>query len=281
MNFLFPDQVLLDALKEDIPWFDITSTYIVGKDSECTAELLAKETGIAAGLDVFGRVFELLGGVTVTFLKKDGDLVTPGEKIALLSGNTLNILQGERTALNFLQRMSGIATLTRKFVNVLEGSKAKLLDTRKTTPGLRIFEKYAVKVGGGENHRFGLSDGILIKDNHIGAAGGIKNAIEIIRKNTGYGKKIEIEVENMSMVKEAVAMKADIIMLDNMSVPLIKEAVDFIDKRAITECSGNVNIDTISQIAATGIDYISVGELTHSARILDFSLKNLVKINEA
>ncbi|OPJ63046.1 putative nicotinate-nucleotide pyrophosphorylase [Clostridium oryzae] len=223
----------------------------------------------------------MLGGVTVTFLKKDGDLVTPGEKIALLSGNTLNILQGERTALNFLQRMSGIATLTRKFVNVLEGSKAKLLDTRKTTPGLRIFEKYAVKVGGGENHRFGLSDGILIKDNHIGAAGGIKNAIEIIRKNTGYGKKIEIEVENMSMVKEAVAMKADIIMLDNMSVPLIKEAVDFIDKRAITECSGNVNIDTISQIAATGIDYISVGELTHSARILDFSLKNLVKINEA
>lgn len=253
--------------------------YIVGKNSECTAELTAKDTGVAAGLDVFSRIFDLLGGVTVTLLKEDGDSVIPGEKVALLKGNALNILQGERTALNFLQRMSGIATLTRKFVVVLEGSNAKLLDTRKTTPGIRIFEKYAVKIGGGVNHRFGLSDGILIKDNHIGAAGGIKNAIEIIRQNTGYGKKIEIEVENMDMVKEAVAMKADIIMLDNMSLSSIKEAVDFIAGRAITECSGNVNINTISQIAATGVDYISVGELTHSAKILDFSLKNLVRIN--
>lgn len=239
-------------------------------------ELICKQDGIIAGLGVFERVFQLLDeSAEVVFYVKDGDEVKAGELMAVVSGDIKALLSGERTALNYLQRMSGIATYTRSIVTLLAGSSTKLLDTRKTTPNMRIFEKYAVKVGGGCNHRYNLSDGILLKDNHIGAAGSVTAAVQMAREYAPFVRKIEVEVENLEMVKEAVEAGADIIMLDNMSADTMKEAIRIIGKRAQTECSGNVTKENIKDYIAVGVDFISSGALTHSAPILDISMKNL------
>jgi len=275
MNYLVVDKIINNALIEDIPSEDITTNSIVDTKSISTVELLCKEEGIIAGLEIFKRVFNILGNVEIKLYKCDGDKVYPKDKVGFLKGSTRNLLLGERVALNLLQRMSGIATLTNNFVKEINHTNAKLLDTRKTTPNLRILEKYSVKVGGGCNHRFNLSDGVMLKDNHISAAGGIKNAVELARKNSSFVRKIEVETENLEMVKEALEAKADIIMLDNMSLDLAKEAVNLINKRALIEFSGNVELNNIKEIAEIGVDYISVGALTHSAKILDFSMKNL------
>ena len=239
-------------------------------------ELICKEDGVIAGLEVFRRVFQLLDEKTeVTFSCQDGDRVKKGERLGLLHGDIRVLLSGERTALNFLQRMSGIATYTRSIADLLTGSKTKLLDTRKTTPNMRVFEKYAVKVGGGYNHRYNLSDGILLKDNHIGAAGGVKEAVRMAKEYAPFVRKIEVEVENLDMLKEALEAGADIIMLDNMSVEDMREAVKLTAGRAETECSGNVTKENVARLADIGVDYISSGALTHSAPILDLSLKHL------
>ena len=279
INFLIVDKIIKDALVEDIPNEDITTNSIISEDSISSVDLLCKEEGIIAGLEVYARVFHILGGVTVDLLKKDGDKVYPKEKIAELKGSTRNILMGERVALNILQRMSGIATLTNKFVKQIEHTHAKLLDTRKTTPNLKILEKYAVKVGGGNNHRFNLSDGVMLKDNHIDAAGGITNAVNLARKNSSFVRKIEVETETLDMVQEALDVKADIIMLDNMDLDTAKKAVSMIGNKAEIEFSGNVSLETIKSIAEIGVDFISVGALTHSAKILDLSMKNLKPLN--
>ena len=279
INFLIVDKIIKDALVEDIPNEDITTNSIISEDSISSVDLLCKEEGIIAGLEVYARVFHILGGVTVDLLKKDGDKVYPKEKIAELKGSTRNILMGERVALNILQRMSGIATLTNKFVKQIEHTDAKLLDTRKTTPNLKILEKYAVKVGGGNNHRFNLSDGVMLKDNHIDAAGGITNAVNLARKNSSFVRKIEVETETLDMVQEALDVKADIIMLDNMDLDTAKKAVSMIGNKAEIEFSGNVSLETIKSIAEIGVDFISVGALTHSAKILDLSMKNLKPLN--
>lgn len=275
INYLVIDKIIKDALIEDCPSDDITTNSIIGEESISTVELICKEEGIVAGLEVFKRVFDLLGNVEIEFYKRDGDNVHVKDRIAFLKGNTRSLLVGERIALNLLQRMSGIATLTNRFIQEIKHTKAKLLDTRKTTPNLRILEKYSVKIGGGCNHRFNLSDGVMIKDNHISAAGGIKKAIELTRKNSSFVRKIEVETENLEMVQEALLAGADIIMLDNMGLEIAKEAVEIIGKRALIEFSGNVELNNIKEIAEIGVDYISVGALTHSAKILDFSLKNL------
>ena len=270
------DKLILSALQEDITSEDITTNSVMREYQLGEVELICKQDGVIAGLDVFKRVFELLDETTeVTFHCKDGDKVTKGEKIGLVRGDIRVLLSGERTALNFLQRMSGIATYTRNIADLLEGSKTKLLDTRKTTPNMRIFEKYAVKVGGGYNHRFNLSDGILLKDNHIGAAGGVKEAIQMAKEYAPFVRKIEIEVENLDMLKEALEAGADIIMLDNMSVEDMKEAVRLTAGKAETECSGNVTRENVARLVDIGVDYISSGALTHSSPILDLSLKNL------
>ena len=279
INFLIVDKIIKDALVEDIPNEDITTNSIISEDSISSVDLLCKEEGIIAGLEVYARVFHILGGVTVDLLKKDGDRVYPKEKIAELKGSTRNILMGERVALTLLQRMSGIATLTNKFVKQIEHTDAKLLDTRKTTPNLKILEKYAVKVGGGNNHRFNLSDGVMLKDNHIDAAGGITNAVTLARKNSSFVRKIEVETETLEMVQEALDVKADIIMLDNMDLETAKKAVSMIGDKAEIEFSGNVSLETIKSIAEIGVDFISVGALTHSAKILDLSMKNLKPLN--
>lgn len=279
MNYLVIDRIIKDAIIEDIPNEDITTNSIIREGRLSTVELLCKEEGIVAGLEVFKRVFYILGNVEVEFYKNDGDKVYPKEIVAVLRGSTRSLLLGERIALNLLQRMSGIATLTNKFVKEIEHTDAKLLDTRKTTPNLRILEKYSVKIGGGFNHRFNLSDGIMLKDNHISAAGGIKNAVELARNNSSFVRKIEVETENIDMVKEALEAKADIIMLDNMNIELARQAVEIIGNKALTEFSGNVDIKNIKEIAEIGVDYISVGALTHSSKILDFSMKNLKNLN--
>ena len=252
MNYLIIDRMIQDALIEDVPSEDITTNSIVDENSKSTVDLICKQDGIIAGLGVFKRVFEILGDVDVKLYKNDGDRVKNREKIAVLTGSTRNLLVGERVALNYLQRMSGIATITSRYVEKLEGTNTKLLDSRKTIPNLRILDKYSVKVGGGCNHRFNLSDGILLKDNHIGAAGSVK--------------------------KEAIEANADIIMLDNMSLEMAKQAVDIINGRAIVEFSGNVNLDTIEDIGKIGVDVVSVGALTHSVKALDISMKNLRNI---
>ena len=275
ISTLFVDKLLLDALNEDLPYGDISTNSIIEINSICTVDLISKDFGIIAGLPIFKRVFELLGDVNVEFLKKDGDDIIPNEILARISGKTSNILTGERTALNFLQRLSGVATLTREYVKKLEGTNTMLLDTRKTTPNLRVLEKYAVKIGGGNNHRFNLSDGVMLKDNHISAAGCIKNAVVYARCNASFVRKIEVEVENLEMVYEALEAKVDIIMLDNMDLETIRVAVQIIGNKAITEASGNVELNNIRDIAQTGVDYISVGSITHSAPILDLSMKNL------
>lgn len=273
---LVADKLIMQALEEDITSEDITTNAVMRERREGEVELICKEDGIIAGLWVFERVFTLLDpSTTVTLLVKDGDEVKKGQKMGVVTGDIRVLLSGERTALNYLQRMSGIATYTRSVAKLLEGTKTKLLDTRKTTPNMRIFEKYAVRTGGGYNHRYNLSDGVLLKDNHIGAAGSVKKAVELAREYAPFVRKIEVETENLEMVKEAVEAGADIIMLDNMSLEMMKEAVDYIDGRASTECSGNVTKENVAQLAAAGVDYISSGALTHSAPILDISLKNL------
>ncbi len=273
------DELIMMALKEDITSEDITTNAVMPEFQLGTVDLICKQDGIIAGLNVFKRVFELLDDtVKVELFCKDGDAVTNGMHLAKVTGDIRVLLSGERTALNYLQRMSGIATYTNKIVELLKGSGITLLDTRKTTPNMRIFEKYAVKVGGGSNHRFNLSDGILLKDNHIGAAGSITKAIEMAKSYASFVRKIEVEVENLDMVREAVEAGADIIMLDNMSHDDMKEAVKIIDGRAKTECSGNVTLEKINALSDIGVDYISSGALTHSAPILDVSLKNLHSI---
>ena len=275
MNWLVIDEIIKNALKEDIWDDDITSSSILSKDQQSTVELICKENGIIAGLDVFKRVFHLLGDVEVILYSKDGNAVKNGEVLGELKGNTLNILKGERVALNLLQHLSGIATITNIYVKELSGTSCKLLDTRKTTPGLRILEKYAVKIGGGCNHRFNLSDGVLLKDNHVAAAGGVKNAIEKARSSVSFVRKIEVEVETLDQVKEAIDAKADIIMLDNMDNETTKKAVDLINGTALVEASGNMTLERIRSVAETGVDYISVGALTHSVKALDISMKDL------
>ncbi len=280
MNWLIIDDIIKNALKEDIPNTDITTSVLVTEDSNCSVELISKEDGILAGSLVFKRVFTLLGDVTVSFNRTDGDRIKKNEVIALIKGNTRNVLMGERVALNLLQIMCGIASLTNLYTDKLKGTSAKLVDTRKTTPNLKILEKYAVTMGGGTNHRYNLSDGILIKDNHIDAAGGIKNAINKVRESSSFVRKIEVETENLDMVKEALDCNADIIMLDNMSLDEMKTAVDLINKKAIVEASGNISLDNIRDVALTGVDLISVGALTHSYKSFDISMKNLKILND-
>ena len=278
LNYLIVDKIINDALKEDIPYGDITASAIVTNGSKAKASLIAKEDGIICGLPVFERVFTILGDVTFKSFINEGSSVTKGDIIGELYGDALNILMGERVALNLLQKMSGIATLTNKYVKKLEGLNTKLLDTRKTTANLRILEKYAVKIGGGHNHRFSLSDGILIKDNHIGYAGSIKNAIKLAKENSSFVRKIEVETEYKEQILEAIEAGSDIIMLDNMTPNQVKEMVKLIAGRAITECSGNITLDTIRSYALSGVDFISSGELTHSVKAFDISLKNFTKI---
>lgn len=270
------DHLLLEALQEDITSEDITTNSVMRTYQKGEIQLLCKQDGIIAGLHVFKRVFELLDDtVSVEFFCQDGDAVSAGQLMAIVTGDIRALLSGERVALNYLQRMSGIATYTHSIAKLLEGSKTKLLDTRKTTPNMRIFEKYAVKVGGGYNHRYNLSDGILLKDNHIGAAGSVTKAVLMAKEYAPFVRKIEVEVENLDMVKEAVEAGADIIMLDNMTPDMMKEAIRIINGRAETECSGNVTRENVERLLDIGVDYISSGALTHSAPILDISLKNL------
>lgn len=270
------DELILSALKEDISSEDVTTNSVMPCRKDGIVELICKQNGILAGIEVFKRVFTLLDETTFFDLSaSDGDEIKKGQKLGTVQGDIRVLLSGERTALNYLQRMSGIATYTNSVSKLLEGTKTKLLDTRKTTPNMRIFEKYAVKVGGGHNHRYNLSDGILLKDNHIGAAGGVKQAVMMAKAYAPFVRKIEIEVESIDMLKEALEAGADIIMLDNMSVEDMKLAVELAKGKAETECSGNVTKENISKLTDIGVDYISSGALTHSAPILDLSLKNL------
>jgi nicotinate-nucleotide pyrophosphorylase (carboxylating) len=275
-NKLNADELIKMALQEDISSEDVTTNCVMKEYQKGEVTLLAKQDGIICGLHVFARTFEILDENTqITLFYKDGDAVHKGDKVAVVTGDIRVLLSGERVALNYLQRMSGIATYTRQMADLLKGSKTKLLDTRKTTPNMRIFEKYAVKTGGGNNHRYNLSDGILLKDNHIGAAGSVTKAVQMAKEYAPFVRKIEVEVENLDMCREAVEAGADIIMLDNMSVEDMAKAVKLIDGRALTECSGNITKDNVKSIIAAGVDYVSSGALTHSAPILDLSLKNL------
>ena len=270
------DHLILEALKEDISSEDVTTNSVMKEAVAGEVDLICKQDGIIAGLEVFERVFTLLDPDTKAELYcKDGEEVKNGQLMGKVKGDIRVLLSGERVALNYLQRMSGIATYTNSVAKLLEGSKIKLLDTRKTTPNMRIFEKYAVRAGGGYNHRYNLSDGVLLKDNHIGAAGSVTKAVQMAKEYAPFVRKIEVEVENLDMVKEAVEAGADIIMLDNMSQEEMEEAIRIIDGRAETECSGNVTKENISRLTSLGVDYISSGALTHSAPILDISLKNL------
>lgn len=270
------DKYLMQALEEDVTNEDITTNAIMRGYKKGQAQLICKQDGMIAGIPIFERVFHLLDeGTKIKCYCQDGDKVSNGQTLATITGDIRVILTGERTALNYLQRMSGIATHTREMVDLLENTKIKLLDSRKTTPNMRIFEKYAVKVGGGTNHRYNLSDGILIKDNHIGVAGSIKKAISMTKEYAPFVRKIEVEVESLDMLKEALEANADIIMLDNMSLEEMKEAVQMVGGQAKIECSGNVTKERISKLSELGIDYISSGALTHSSSILDLSLKNL------
>lgn len=270
------DPLILSALRDDISGEDVSTNSVMPHAQTGEADLICKQDGIICGLQIFERVFSLLDKTfKAEFFVQDGDAVKNGQLIGKVRGDIRALLSGERTALNYLQRMSGIATYTHSVASLLEGTKIKLLDTRKTSPNNRIFEKYAVRTGGGNNHRYNLSDGVMLKDNHIGAAGGVKKAVEMAKAYAPFVRKIEVEVENMDMVKEAVAAGADIIMLDNMTHDQMKEALDYIAGRAEVEVSGNVTKENIERLADLGVDYISSGALTHSAPILDLSLKNL------
>ena len=270
------DKLICMALQEDITSEDVSTNAVMRSAVKGTAGLIAKEDGIIAGLDVYARVFQILDEKTeISFNFKDGDAVKKGDLLGTVTGDIRVLLSGERVALNYLQRMSGIATYTKQVSKLLEGSKVTLLDTRKTTPNCRVFEKYAVRIGGGCNHRYNLSDGVLLKDNHIGAAGSVAKAVAMAKEYAPFVRKIEIEVETMEQVKEAVEAGADIIMLDNMTPEMMKEAVELIAGRAQTECSGNITKENIAKILETGVDFVSSGALTHSAPILDISMKNL------
>ena len=284
---LVADKYIKIALEEDINSEDVSTNAVMPEYKKGEVYLFAKEDGIIAGLQIFERVFKLLDENTeVTFIEingrtiQDGDRVEAGQALAVVTGDVRVLLSGERTALNYLQRLSGIATYTRHLADMLKGSKTKLLDTRKTSPGMRIFEKYAVRIGGGCNHRYNLSDGVLLKDNHIDAAGGVREAIEAARAYAPFVRKIEVETEDLDMVREAVDAGTDIIMLDNMSPEMMAEAIRIIDGRAETECSGNITKENIATITSLGVDYISSGALTHSAPILDISLKHLKVLDE-
>jgi len=270
------DKLIRMALQEDITSEDVSTNAVMRSAVKGTVDLIAKEDGIIAGLDVYARVFQILDEKTeISFNFKDGEAVKKGNLLGTVTGDIRVLLSGERVALNYLQRMSGIATYTKQVSKLLEGSKVTLLDTRKTTPNCRVFEKYAVRIGGGCNHRYNLSDGVLLKDNHIGAAGSVAKAVAMAKEYAPFVRKIEIEVETMEQVKEAVEAGADIIMLDNMTPEMMKEAVELIAGRAQTECSGNITKENIAKILETGVDFVSSGALTHSAPILDVSLKNL------
>ena len=270
------DKYIRMALEEDITSEDVSTNAVMPKYQKGTVELICKEDGIIAGLDVYGRVFHLLDTSTeIDYKVKDGDKVKSGDLLATVTGDIRVLLSGERVALNYLQRMSGIATYTNQLVKLLEGSKTTLLDTRKTTPNQRIFEKYAVRIGGGSNHRYNLSDGVMLKDNHIGAAGSITKAIKMAKEYAPFVRKVEVEVETLEQVKEAADAGADIIMLDNMDIDTMKKAIEIIDGRCQTECSGNVTKENIDRLTDIGVDYISSGALTHSAPIMDISMKNL------
>ena len=270
------DKLIRMALQEDITSEDVSTNAVMRSAVKGTVDLIAKEDGIIAGLDVYARVFQILDEKTeISFNFKDGEPVKKGDLLGTVTGDIRVLLSGERVALNYLQRMSGIATYTKQVSKLLEGSKVTLLDTRKTTPNCRVFEKYAVRIGGGCNHRYNLSDGVLLKDNHIGAAGSVAKAVAMAKEYAPFVRKIEIEVETMEQVKEAVEAGADIIMLDNMTPEMMKEAVELIAGRAQTECSGNITKENIAKILETGVDFVSSGALTHSAPILDISMKNL------
>lgn len=270
------DKLIMMALQEDITSEDVSTNAVMPKAQKGKVDLICKQDGIIAGLDVYARVFTLLDDSTeVEFFCKDGDEVNAGQLMGIVTGDIRVLLSGERVALNYLQRMSGIATYTHEVAELLKGSKTTLLDTRKTTPNCRIFEKYAVRVGGGSNHRYNLSDGVLLKDNHIGAAGSISNAVRMAKEYAPFVRKIEVEVETLDQVKEAVEAGADIIMLDNMTTDQMRAAIDLIDGRAETECSGNVTKENIERLVSLGVDYISSGALTHSSPIMDISMKNL------
>ncbi len=270
------DPLIMGALNEDITSEDVSTNSVMPEPKLGEVELICKQDGVVCGLQVFERVFTIIDENTeFEYFAKDGDDVKKGQLIAKIRGDIRTLLIGERTALNYLQRMSGVATYTRSVASLLEGTKTTLLDTRKTTPNNRIFEKYAVRCGGGCNHRYNLSDAVMLKDNHIGAAGSIKKAVEMARAHISFVLKVEVEVENMDMVKEAIEAKADIIMLDNMTHDQIKTAMEYIDGRAEVEVSGNVTKENIAVLTDLGVDYISSGALTHSAPILDLSLKNL------
>ena len=270
------DKLIMMALQEDITSEDVSTNAVMPKAQKGKVDLICKQDGIIAGLDVYARVFTLLDDSTeVEFFCKDGDEVKAGQLMGVVTGDIRVLLSGERVALNYLQRMSGIATYTHEVAELLKGSKTTLLDTRKTTPNCRIFEKYAVRVGGGSNHRYNLSDGVLLKDNHIGAAGSISNAVRMAKEYAPFVRKIEVEVETLDQVKEAVEAGADIIMLDNMTTEQMRDAIDLIDGRAETECSGNVTKENIERLISLGVDYISSGALTHSSPIMDISMKNL------
>ncbi len=274
------DKLIEMALQEDITSEDVSTNAVMPEYKKGTVQLLCKQDGVICGLGVFLRTFRLLDeNTTAKFYVKDGDEVKKGQLLAELTGDIRVLLSGERVALNYLQRMSGIATYTREVANLLAGSKTKLLDTRKTTPNMRVFEKYAVRVGGGNNHRYNLSDGVLLKDNHIGAAGGVAAAVKAAKAYAPFVRKIEIEVETLEQLKEALDAGADIVMLDNMSPENMAEAVAMTKGRAETECSGNVTKENIARLTNLGVDYISSGALTHSAPILDVSLKNLHPVN--
>lgn len=282
---LIADKYIKMALEEDINSEDISTNAVMPEYKKGTVNLIAKQDGVIAGLKVFERVFKILDENTVVEFAvkdgcpvKDGDKVSNGELLATITGDVRVLLSGERTALNYLQRMSGIATYTSNIVSMLEGTKTKLLDTRKTTPCMRIFEKYAVKAGGGNNHRYNLSDAVMLKDNHIDAAGGITKAVKAARDYASFVCKIEVETENLDMVKEAVEAGADIIMLDNMDPATMAKAIEIIDGKALTECSGNITKENIKTITSLGVDFVSSGALTHSAPILDISLKHLTVI---
>lgn len=273
------DEYIWNTLREDITSEDVSTNAVMPEDKQGRAELICKQDGIICGLDIFKRTFELLDDTSYFETNvKDGDTVEYGQTIGIIYGDIKAILSGERTALNYLQRMSGIATITREYMNELEGTSTTLLDTRKTTPNMRPFEKYAVTVGGATNHRYNLSDGVLLKDNHIGAAGSITKAIQMAKAYAPFVRKIEIETETLEQVQEAVEAGADIIMLDNMDNDTMRKAIEIINGRAETECSGNVTKERLKSIAEVGVDFVSCGALTHSAPIMDISLKNLTPI---
>lgn len=275
------DDVIKSALREDITSWDLSTNAIYEDNKLAKISLISKDNGVVSGLDVFKRTFKILDDeIFFVDYKKEGDEVSHGDLVLEIIGKASSMLSGERVALNFLQRMSGIASLTKNMIDALDDPNIAIVDTRKTTPNLRIFEKYSVRVGGGNNHRYNLSDGIMLKDNHIDAAGSIKRAVELVRKAEPFIKKIEVEVESLDMLREALDSNVDIIMLDNMDIDTIKEAINIVDGQALIECSGNIEIDNISRFRNLKIDFISSGSLTHSAKSLDFSLKNLRYIDE-